>query len=284
MYKLGLSTCSKPITAQLFADYKKNGIDFAEIALKDYEYDNFDYKGTKALADASGVGLWSFHLPFLPFEKLDISFEDKAVRTHSVNYLSEIIKKAGDIGIDKYIIHPSGEPIEEEMRKERMNLSKESLFMLAKVAKESGGVIAVEDLPRTCLGRNSDDILELISADPSLMVCFDTNHMLSENPADFVRKVGNRIVTTHVSDYDFINERHWLPGEGKNDWNAILDALNEIGYNGVWLYEIDFAAQKTIIRDRNLTCADFAQNAKELFERKAPTVIGTPKENLGMWE
>ena len=32
--------------------------------------------------------------------------------------------------------------------------------------------------------------------------------------------------------YDFINEKHWLPLEGKNDWETILSALEEIGYAG----------------------------------------------------
>ena len=54
--------------------------------------------------------------------------------------------------------------------------------------------------------------------------------------------------------------------------------------SGVWLYEIGFACPKTIFRDRPLTCADFARNAQELFAGKAPTVISTPKPNLGMWE
>ena len=53
----------------------------------------------------------------------------------------------------------------------------------------------------------------------------------------------------------------------------LYNALQEIGYDGVWMYEISPKCPKTIIRDRDLTCADFARNAKEIFERKPLTVF-----------
>ena len=105
-----------------------------------------------------------------------------------------------------------------------------------------GAVIAVEDLPRTCLGNTSDDIRKLISVNDKLRVCFDTNHLLEEDNIEFMKKLADKIITLHISDYDFLNERHWLPGEGKLDWAAMFSTLKEIGYNGVWMYEIKIFA------------------------------------------
>ena len=144
---------------------------------------------------------------------------------------------------------------------------------LLEIAKANGSVIAVEDLPRTCLGNNAAEIAELISVHPDLRVCFDTNHLLTEDAADFIRTIGKKIITTHISDYDFINERHWLPGEGQLDWQRILQAFNDINYDGVWLYELGFACPKTLIRERDLTCGDFARNAKEIFENSKITIF-----------
>ena len=90
---------------------------------------------------------------------------------------------------------------------------------------------------------------------------------------DFVHRIGKKIITLHVSDYDFVNERHWLPGEGKNDWQAIYKALQEIEYNGVWLYELGFGSTKKITRERPLTCEDFVRNAREIFEGRKLTVV-----------
>ena len=145
-------------------------------------------------------------------------------------------------------------------------------------------MIAVENLPRTCLGRNSQEMLELISAHPALRICFDTNHLLGEDPVEFVQKVGKHFITMHVSDYDFLNERHWLPGEGKLDWQALLAALEAVGYSGPWLYEVSFTAPASIVRPRNLCCDDFVRNARELFEKKPLTVLGKPIDGLKSWK
>ncbi len=283
MYTLGLSSCGKTLNEELFRLYHEAGIKAMELSPSGdiAGFDTLEYENLKKWAERYDVTLWSYHLPFAPFDRIDISRKELCGST--VEAFKGFIEKGAAIGIDKFIIHPSGEPIEESDRGERMKYAKESLAVLAEFADAHGAVIAVEDLPRTCLGRDSDDIAELISAHEKLAVCFDTNHLLKENPVDFIRKVGKRIVTTHVSDYDFVNERHWLPGEGKVDWQALIGALNEVGYNGAWLYEIGFACPNTILRDRTLICEDFARNARELFDGNAPTVFSKPKPDLGMW-
>ncbi len=281
MYKIGLSTPVK-ITEELFKSYRDGKIEVMEVSRDRKESDALDFDKLKEWSEKYGVELGSFHLPFWPFEEIDISSEPLAQKT--IEYLCTFIDKGTKIGIDKYVIHASGEPIEEGERASRMECAKRSLDILAKFAKERGAVICVEDLPRTCLGRDISDIKELISANDDLRVCLDLNHLLYEDNLDFIKELGDKIITLHVSDYDGVNERHWLPGEGKNDWQAILSELQKIGYRGPWLYEIGFACPKTIIRDRALTPEDLYLNATELFENKEITIFSKPKENLGFWE
>lgn len=282
MYKIGLSTTGEKICEETIKMYGEKGLEYIEISCSREEMDKIDFTSLKNWTDKYNVKIWSLHLPFYPFDKLDIS--KKSLADYTVKYLSDIILKASKIGIDKFIIHASGEPIEENDRQDRMETAKKSLRELCEVAKGVNAIICVEDLPRTCLGRSSDDIIELLSAHKDLRACFDTNHLLNEDNIDFIKKVGDKIVSLHVSDYDFINERHWLPGEGKNDWQGILKALKEINYSGIWLYEIDLKCPKTIIRPRDLTVEDFLKNAREIFENSQITIISTPKENLGYWE
>ncbi len=281
MNRVGLSS-PQSIDEQIFKMYKDAGIEYMEISVATQEYDKLNFENIKKWSEQYGVKIWSFHLPFLPFEVLDISREELA--EHSVNYLKALIDKATGIGIDKFVIHASGEPIEENERATRMACAKRSLFELAEFAKERGAIILVEDLPRTCLGRDSSDILDLISAHADLRVCFDTNHLLSEDIYEFIDKVGDKIMSTHVSDYDFVNERHWLPGEGKIDWQGLIKALKKVNYNEMWLYELNLKCPNTIIRPRDLNFDDVVRNANELFEGKKLTVISTSKPNLGYWE
>lgn len=279
-YKIGLSTAA-PVTEELFKSYKDAGIDCMELSRGKEESDAFDFAKIKEWSEKYGIELYSLHLPFYPFAQIDISKEELAPET--IKYLCDFIDKGTSVGIDKFIIHASGEPIEEDERSARMECAKNSLSFLADYADKRGAVICVEDLPRSCLGRDSSDVLELISAHEKLKVCFDTNHLLSEDNIHFIDTLRDKIVTLHVSDYDGINERHWLPGEGKNDWSAMLSALDDIGYNGAWLYEIDYQTG-TIIRQRPLVDSDFVRNARELFEGATPTIFSKPKPNLGFWE
>ena len=270
MYKVGLSTCGAAPEA-LFQKFREGGIELMELSLPKDDCINVDHRLYARWAKENGITLWSYHLPFGIGRGIDISHPDLNVA--SVELLSELIKKAADIGVEKMILHPSGEPIADDDRPERIKRAQDSLSKLAAVAAASGAVIAIEDLPRTCLGRNSSDMLALLSADDSLRSCFDTNHLLSEDPVEYIRKVGSKIITTHVSDYDFIDERHWLPGEGRIDWSALTDALAEVNYQGAWMYELGFTNTKKITRERELTCADFVRNANEIFSKAPLTVV-----------
>ena len=280
MYRIGAST-PREITEEMFKEYSEASVYQMEVSVNKELSEALDFDKLKEWSEKYGVCLYSFHLPFMPFKDIDISRDDLAEA--SIEYLKQYIDKGTSVGIDKYVIHPSGEPIAEEDRPKRMERAKKSLNELCEYASAKNAVICVENLPRTCLGRDSADILDLISVNDKLMVCFDTNHLLAEDPCEFIKRVGAKIVTMHVSDYDFKDERHWLPGEGMLDWQGILAAIKEIGYSGAWLYEINLEAPWTIVRPRDLTYKDFYKNAKELFENKELTNISTPVDGLKKW-
>ena len=271
MYKVGLSTRGKLFSDELIRVCGNGGIEYMELALNKGQYSELDFGHIADVAAGSGVKFWSIHLPYSPMKEIDLSGEALAEQT--VQFFCELIKKGTDIGIYKYVVHPSSEPVETEpeQRAKRMARSKKSLAKLADYADLLGAVIAVENLPRTCLGHTIAEVDEIVSAHPSLRICLDTNHLLTENVPDFIRHFGNRIVTTHISDCDFVNERHWLPGEGCNDWGDIYKALGEVGYSGIWLYEVAFACPDTLVRGRDLECADFINNANEIFSGEAIT-------------
>lgn len=205
-------------------------------------YDALDFphraKETVALARAHGVHISSVHLPFAPFGTLDPASFDPAVRAYAAEKQTELLNAAADAGIPLAVIHPSGEPYPEEERPGRMAAALDTVGKILDAANKRGVTLALENLPRTCLCRTSDEMRVFLDALPALRVVFDTNHSLKEDNVGYIRAVGEKIVTLHVSDYDFIDEKHWLPGEGKNDWPAILSALEDVGYAGRFLYEL----------------------------------------------
>ncbi|MBE6871935.1 MAG: sugar phosphate isomerase/epimerase [Ruminococcaceae bacterium] len=270
MYRIGMSSCGFPLTEENFIKLAQSGISAIEISMAADKHASINFKEVKELSERYNIELWSYHLPFSPFSEIDVSSLNKELRDNAVKRYTDMIEKAADIGINKFIVHPSGEPIAAEEREERIKYSMQTLDHLAELAHRHGAVIAVEDLPRTCLGNTADEILRLISANDKLRVCFDTNHLLSDTNLNFIDKLGKKIITTHVSDYDFTNEKHWLPGEGSVDWTALYDALKNVGYNGVWLYELGLRPPKTLARSRDLTFDDFVCNANSIFNGMTP--------------
>ena len=273
MNKVGLSCCGFALNEENFRKLQQSGVSAIEISMAPDQYKDIRYGEVQAYAKQYSTELWSFHLPFMPFREIDISSCREELRDNAVRLYKELIEKAANIGIRTFVIHPSGEPIGPEEREDRIRYSMQTLDSLAEFAHQYGAVIAVEDLPRTCLGNTADEMLRLLSANDKLRVCFDTNHLLQGSHADFIRKLGDKIVTLHVSDYDFVDEKHWLPGEGKIDWPALYAALQESGYSGAWLYELGLKAPGSRPRSRDLTFEDFRKNADAIFAGKQPARV-----------
>ena len=268
-YKIAVSTCGRRIEPEEFKLYAEGGVTQVELSFRWDMYDDVDWAALKRGAEEAGVEIVSIHLPFSGED--NPAQMDEAIRLRAVERFKKIIQASAVTGARSYVIHASSEPISDEERPKQMANAKKTLAELAEFSKQFGAFIAVEDLPRTCLGRNSDEILELISAHDNLRVCFDTNHLLMQKNEDFIKAVGENIVTTHFSDYDYIDEKHWLPGMGDIDWQSLMDALDSVDYQGPVLYEL-YRAKGQLV-PHVVTPAEYVRNAKELMERKPLTQI-----------
>ncbi len=228
-------------TEERMAELSKNGIHSVEMSggnLCDFE--NFENTSKIMLeyAQQNGVCIRSVHLPFSPFGEIDPASTDAAVRDRFMKTQTELIKISAQIGVKIAVIHPSGEPYRPQEREEHIKLSLSAMAQLDLVAKQEGIILAVENLPRSCVLRNCEEISTFIKEIPDIHFVFDSNHSLADKNSNIIKTMGERIVATHISDYDFIDERHLLPGEGKNSWQEIMQCLEEVDYGGVWAYEL----------------------------------------------
>ncbi len=77
--------------------------------------------------------------------------------------------------------------------------------------------------------------------------CVDTGHSNkamrfgNPKPADVIRGLGSRISTLHLNDNDTLTDQHKTPMTGCIDWQDVFDALDEIGYTGVYNMELNLA-------------------------------------------
>lgn len=216
------------------------------------------YENLTSEAKKAGIDIWSVHLPF--GWEWDISEPDDTKREEVIYSHSELLGIASVLQPKKAVIHASYEPIPAEDRQHRIIKCNEALHTLSEKADSYGIQLAVECLPRTCLGNCSDEIKQLIEGNDKIGICFDLNHLLGEQNEVFLSVLGSRIVTLHVSDYDRVDERHWMPGRGVTDWNKMIHGLSAAGYTGPFLFEL---SQKNA--ERTLVPADLVDCWKRLL-------------------
>lgn len=254
--------------SHLLAELKEAGFSCIELNLDNYQpieetlkQENYErYNQAVRTAKEVGLDIWSVHLPF--GDPWDISSVDETLRMRSIEANEQVMDWAQGWGASCVVIHPSFEPINDEDRAERLAAACDSIRVLGSKAAERGLRLAVEDLPRSCLGNNAEEIAALIADAPEAVVCCDTNHLLTESPEYFIRTIGRRIETLHVSDYDGEDEKHWIPGQGIVNWTEVLQALVDIGYDGPLMFEAEYQDPKDVVASFHSMVAAYEERVK----------------------
>ena len=220
---------------------KEAGLDYIEVTMNNVINKNPEGVTERAVAlmadiEEAGLKVWSVHMPYS--RTLDISVIDDVKRAENLQFMKDMMRVAGVFKPQYVVLHPSSEPITPDEREQRLNNSHASIGELAPVAKEIGAILCVENLPRTCLGQNGEEMMRLIEGYDDVGLCFDTNHLLYQSHADYFNAVAKgKIKTVHLSDYDFADERHLIPGKGLIDNKALWQGIKDNGYDGIMMFE-----------------------------------------------
>ena len=262
----GSSLCfCRKLDEEALQTLKSAGIPAAELSFNfNYYMNTIDFARNwekyAEMANKVGIELWSIHLPFS--RSLDISSMKDEFRAITLYTNRTLIEAAGKAGIKVAVLHPSSEPITDEDRPERLRRSREAIIMLREECDKAGMKLAVENLPRTCLCNRSAEMIELLQGTGAGIV-FDTNHSLEEENVAFLSALvdsGIPIYSLHISDYDFVDERHRLPGDGMNNWTGIFEQLQRAGYDGPMMYEVPCQPKERDV----ITVEQLAENMRAL--------------------
>lgn len=77
--------------------------------------------------------------------------------------------------------------------------------------------------------------------------CIDTGHINkamrfgNPTPQEFIRTMGSDVKCLHLNDNNTLTDQHKPPKTGDIDWNEVLKALREIGYDGVYNLELNLS-------------------------------------------
>jgi sugar phosphate isomerase/epimerase len=220
--------------------FVKHGIrTFELIYCKDILEDQTRFSELKKVIKDNSAKINSIHYPY--GGTTDISCMHPDVRKATIEDIEFYLGKLSELNGRYLVLHPSWEPIENSQRDLRIKKCRESLVLLSDILSKYKGIkIAMENLPNSCLGNTSKEMLVLFEGvDPNKFgMCLDTNHMLTENLIDFTKVCSKWIVTVHISDYDGAFESHWLPGQGINRWEQWNEFMRASDYKGAYVYEV----------------------------------------------
>ncbi|MBQ3572284.1 MAG: sugar phosphate isomerase/epimerase [Clostridia bacterium] len=253
MYKLKLGTSISTVKPLGFKDGNyRYGIvpelDSHLKTLKKLEFESVDvdccylylpsdfatYNEGYELIKSNSIRLNAIHMP-ITNEWADLACQYEEDRKEIVKLFVKLIKELDKYNPSAFVFHPGGFGVNQSNYEEYTKRLIKSVNVLT---QETDKKICIENMAGKYFLDTSDKMLDFLSNCKDAYTCVDVNHFYYEKPEDAILKYGDRIGTIHVSDYDFIKERHLLPKQGQIEWNKVIGALKKVNYNGIFNYEV----------------------------------------------
>ena len=180
----------------------------------------------------------------------DIAHPDGFRRDADMDLLMRHLTCCAALGVRYVVIHAGtgdGYTTPQELRGIRQ-LNLDYLSRLADHAGSLGLRIGIENTMddrrrgRRNFGARPIELIELLAEldHPALGITIDTSHANVQklDCAAVIRQFGRHICCTHMSDNDSSGDQHLPPGRGSINWPAVVAALRDIGYDGIFNLEI----------------------------------------------
>lgn len=252
-----LSTCTSTIALR-FGDRKAIKI------LKDAGFDAYDYSFYEKNEDQDPIlkDDWRGYYTELKkyADELGISCNQAHARFSTARFgqdewnerqyklILRDIEAAAILGADAIVIHPVHNGYPDEGSHER---NVEFYSGLIPYCEKFGIKVALENMWKVDPKRHyiiedvcngSDKFVRMIDElnNPKCFTaCLDVGHsaLIGEEPRDAVRNLGHRLGALHIHDVNYVCDSHTLPYLEKLEWDNILRALAEVGYDGDFTFE-----------------------------------------------
>jgi sugar phosphate isomerase/epimerase len=196
------------------------------------EPERHDIDEVRGLLSENGIRCFGSVTLMLGERNLLAANEDQ--RAQSIAYVNDCITMVKELGGEEISVVPAtvGKITSDSTPENEWQWAVDALTEIYDHGMKSGVRIGIEPINRfeTYFINRGDQALALAEAvGPECGVCLDAFHMNIEETdlLAAIRGAGDRLVDFHVAD----NNR-MAPGMGTLDWPAIVEALQEIGYDG----------------------------------------------------
>ena len=276
-----IASCAKHVgevrAIELLAKAGFDAWDFSMFAMADYEWESgktivsdHSLNGPNYLAFArelkqvgldNGIHCNQSHAPF-PLCSPEIR-----------SMMKRAIECTAEAGGNICIIHPDSNI--------SVEANAEMYYELLPFAKDHGVKIATENMwgwdrslghayPVACSNAPAFQAqLELVQ-DDSFVVCLDIGHAemkgLDTSAVELIHFLGDKLQALHIHDNDLLRDKHMIPFAGDINWNAVIQALADIGYSGYFTLEADTHLNNFDESNLFEGCQQLALSARKLTE------------------
>ena len=199
------------------------------------------------LADA-GLALHGVHAPIGESfaggrggPPLNIASPDPTVRAKAMDETERALQVARRIPFGVLVTHiglPRSQPA--AATDNSRDAARRSVDELQKLAAPLGVTIALEVIPNELSRAGSlVHFVENELEDSRAGICLDFGHAhMDGDLIDAIEIVSGHLLTTHVHDNRGRMDEHLVPFDGTIDWAAAMTAVQKVGYDGTFLFEI----------------------------------------------
>lgn len=241
---------------KLLADAGYDALDLSLFAMSHddncrWRQDDWHEHATELRKKCEDAGMYfnQGHAPFV--YKLDV---DGVYENRFLPDIKRAIAIAGAVGVRNLIVHPVQRGVYAGHEQELFELNMKFYRSLIPDAEESGVKISVENMFQRDpirkyivddVAQNPDELSAYVdtlnSYSPVFNACLDIGHvvLVGREPADVILKLGTRLQALHIHDNNYIADQHTLIGQGRIDYNAVMQALRDVDYSGEFTFEAD---------------------------------------------
>ena len=256
--KLGYSKYWGEDSFKMMKEFGYSAVDFSVLGNHETEFYKIFYGGDaetrkamllkeRGLIEEAGLKVHQAHAPCISLSR--------SLTEEEISGLMDKIKIAIEgcytLGCKYLVVHPfmpngwsdRGTKIAEDTFVKNVNYLRE----LSDFAERYGITVCLENMP--CIGfsiSTPEEVLAVLKAvdRENVKMCFDTGHITAFSydltVGNEIRKCGEAIKVLHVHDNHGRADQHNFPGMGMIDWTDAMNALKEIGFDGVFSLELVF--------------------------------------------
>lgn len=184
-----------------------------------------------------------------------------------IKYVFKQLELCGKYNIPIAVMHATiGNPTDFVIEPNEHGLN--CMKRIVDVARKNNVKIALENVDGSSF-KYVKFLLDNIKSE-NLGFCYDLgHHQLYNSKIDMLKMYGDRLFALHIHDnlmdyeigYDYTRDLHWLPFDGKINFEKFIKKLKDVKYNGILMLEVHKELYKDQEMYRDIKNEDFIKEA-----------------------